>query len=868
MMKLELVGRTLADLVRLDRGISDLLVRDGVLYTLSGPTGGLAAYGLGAGGGPSLLDFAYFPADLAPGVLDSLTLMDLPGGPFLLVAEAPQAGRLAAYALETGGGIGAQVTITGIGAANGDVLGLGPGVGAATGAMLFVGNEGQTSIQGYGLSAGPQISAQITLGAAASGYADSVFAMETVTVAGVDFLLAASLTGRGVSAYRITPEGLVTTGNLGVAEGVGIMTPSALASIEIAGRCFVLLGSAPADGVGQSGAITVMELRADGSLVLVDHVLDTQATRFGMIQSLEVITSNGVTYVMAAGGDDGMTLFALLPHGRLVMLDQMTGAAAAGLMNVTALAALEGSAGLRVFAASELGAGVTEFSIATGDNGLVAMAQAQGGTLLGTAQDDILIGGAGDDSLAGGNGADILEDGDGRDTLSGGGGRDIFVLRADGQVDTIVSFERGTDRLDLSDWPFFYDPAGLSIQSTPLGAIVTWRNETLVIETMNRRSLSAQDVRAAVLPGPDRRPFLVEADPDSDRYLVGTAGADVLEGAGGQDTLFGEGGDDVLLGGAGWDVLYGGTGNDRLEGGLGFDRLYGGSGNDLLLGGALGDQLWGDAGNDTLDGGSGNDVLRGGSGNDSLLGGVGNDALRGESGADTLLGDAGDDRLWGGSGNDRLWGGDGNDMLDGQLGRDSLYGDGGDDTLFGRAGFDLLRGGDGNDLLYGGPQGDRLYGDAGDDTLEGGDGNDRLWGGSENDLILGDGGNDMLWGDLGNDTLLGGDGDDQLFGGGGFDRIEGGAGNDRLWGNFNADTFVFADGHGRDTIEDFEANNRFERIDLSGITALSGTSYGALLAAGAVRAEAGGVLIDTGGGNSIWLVGVALADLDNRDFIF
>lgn len=861
-------GSTLTNLPRLDQGISDLLIRDTaggqVLYALSGPSGGLTAYRLGDGGALELLDFAYFPTDLAPGVLGGMTLLETPGGPHVVVAETAQSRSLAAYALAGDGGIGGLVSIGGIGASNGALL----SVDQLGGSMLVLANQGQEALRGYSLSGGLELSARFAVGAAQAAYASSVFAMETVRVAGQDFLLGASLTARGVSAFRIGAEGLVATGSLGVEEGIGIMTPSALATAEIGGRHFVLLGSAPSDGIGQSGAITVMELRANGSLVAVDHLLDTQDTRFGMIQSLEVQTAHGVTYVLAAGGDDGLSLFVMLPSGRLVLVDQVTAGAAAGLENVAAIRATTDQAGLRVFVASEMRAGVTEVSVDTRGNGMVAEAAAQGGTLVGTTQDDILIGGAGDDSLAGGNGADILEDGDGRDTLSGGGGRDIFVLRADGQVDTIVSFERGTDRLDLSDWPFLYDPAGLSIQSTALGALVTWRNETLVIETMNRRSLSDHDVRAAVLAGPQRRPVLTEADPDSDRYLVGTAVADVLEGAGGGDTLFGEGGEDVLLGGAGSDSLYGGAGNDRLDGGAGFDRLYGGSGNDLLFGDALADQLYGDVGNDTLDGGIGNDWLFGGTGHDSLIGGDGNDALRGDSGADALLGETGDDRLWGGSGSDRLWGGAGDDMLDGQGDRDILFGDDGDDTLFGGTGFDLLRGGGGNDLLYGGSLADRLYGDAGDDRLVGGDGSDRLWGGSGNDVVQGDQGNDVLWGGSGNDTLIGGDGDQRLFGGSGFDRIEGRAGNDRLWGNFNADIFVFADGHGRDTIEDFDATGRVERIDLSGITALSGASYGALQAAGAVTAAAGGVLIDTGGGNSIWLARVTLADLDDGDFIF
>ena len=142
-------------------------------------------------------------------------------------------------------------------------------------------------------------------------------------------------------------------------------------------------------------------------------------------------------------------------------------------------------------------------------------------------------------------------------------------------------------------------------------------------------------------------------------------------------------------------------------------------------------------------------------------------------------------------------------------------------------------------------------------------------GGAGNDLLIAGGGNDALFAEAGNDTLEGGEGNDRLYAGGGFDRLEGGAGDDQLWGNFNWDIFIFADGHGQDTIQDFEARNPWEKIDLSGITALNiYADYDALNASGAVTTSGGGVLIDTGGGNSILLAGVSLTDLDNTDFIF
>lgn len=331
----------------------------------------------------------------------------------------------------------------------------------------------------------------------------------------------------------------------------------------------------------------------------------------------------------------------------------------------------------------------------------------------------------------------------------------------------------------------------------------------------------------------------------------GANGDDTIEGGLGNDTLSGSFGNDMLRGGAGVDIISGDGGNDTIEGGAGNDLIFGGSGFDFLYGDAGDDQIYGEGNADRLFGGDGRDTLYGGDGLDLLEGGAGNDSL---------LGDQGNDRLFGGTGEDTLRGGRDNDFL---------FGDGDNDSLYGEAGFDWLRGGTGNDYLNGGEQADNLFGEDGDDTLEGGNGFDRLFGGNGNDLLLGNNGPDALFGEAGNDTLMGGADNNRLWGGSGFDRLEGGAGDDQLWGNFNADTFVFGDGHGQDTIWDFDALNALERIDLSGITALSGVvDYTAFVASGAVNAVAGGILIETGGGNSIFLSGVALGNLDTSDFIF
>ncbi len=343
------------------------------------------------------------------------------------------------------------------------------------------------------------------------------------------------------------------------------------------------------------------------------------------------------------------------------------------------------------------------------------------------------------------------------------------------------------------------------------------------------------------------------------------------------ETLRADTGDDHAVAGAGNDVVYGYAG---------MDSLYGGAGNDSVSGGQGNDHVFGEDGNDYLSGDAGFDLIRGGAGADKLFGGAQADNLYGDAGNDTLHGEDGNDRLFGGNNNDLMYGDGGDDVMFGGFHQDSLFGGDGNDRLYGDAGFDFLRGGLGNDQIFGGAQADNLYGDAGNDTLMGEDGFDRLFGGIGDDFVAGGNGSDALFGDQGNDTLLGqegndrffagqgndliegGDGDDWMNGNAGFDTMNGGAGDDIMFGRFNADIFVFADmvgGFGNDTINDFDAFNAFERIDLSGVAAIA--DFTDLMADHASQVGAN-VLISAGDMGSITLLHVSLGDLDQTDFIF
>lgn len=387
--------------------------------------------------------------------------------------------------------------------------------------------------------------------------------------------------------------------------------------------------------------------------------------------------------------------------------------------------------------------------------------------------------------------------------------------------------------------------------------------------------------------------------------VVGNTANNRIEGNEGSDKLEGAAGSDRILGGEGNDELRGDSGNDTVIGGFGSDVASGGDGNDILFAGA------GDGGNDFVTGDNGSDIVAGGGGDDTVIGGsvigngvatavtasavsnAGSDVLFGGAGNDILItgslndtnnngrvddgevvttnassatafAGTGDDEVYGASGSDELGGGTGNDVIEGADGDDTLYGGRDDETQ--TVSNDRLRGDDGNDLIFA---------SGGADSVRGGVGDDTLFGGSQNDIVRGDDGNDVIFGGAGDDTLTGGAGNDEFFNGGGDDIVDGGSGSDiirsgtgddTLTGGNGADTFLFGADHDDDVVEDFSLTN--DTLDLSA-TATDFTSVDDVVAAATATTQGGdaGVLIDTGGGNSIFLNGLSLNDLQSATII-
>lgn len=857
-------------------GVSDMAVLQTaggpVLYSVARFGGGdLVAYRIADNGRLNEIDTQILPGGAQAGAVNTLALTpDGAGGHDLLVTGVNNLG-LYRVSLSDTGAMSAPVAVTG-GAIPAAVLdSTSVQVNGQTYFYTIV--RGSDEIGIWRANANGTVSTVRDGGAGDPG-AVGFTGLTQVEIGGAPVLLAASGGDNALIAYRLNSAGVaVEVDRIGAADGIGIGGASVVASVTVGGHVYAILGAAG------SGTLSVASVSDGGTLALTDHVMDTLGTRFGGVHVIETITHDGRSYVAAAGNDDGVSLFEMMPGGMLRHMGSVADAVSTTLDAVSALNLTVVNDHLHLTVSSASEPGLTVFRVDIGDMAALVAGGGSAETLTGGAAADLIDAGAGNDQVRGEAGDDVLVDGAGADTLWGGAGADLFVLAGDGDRDIIRDFDITEDRLDLSDWPLLRSASQLTFVSRSDGITIRFGEEELIIRTANGAPLTAEDILALDLvgqsrflpdwtlpfddteepdpapapapapspnpspdpgatPGPDPNPDPAPSpdpgpDPDPD---PGPASSRTLTGTPAPDTLVGGTGNDTVTGLDQGDDLSGMGGNDILDGGNGADSLFGNAGSDVLTGGAGDDLLWGGTGFDTLNGTGGNDTLRGGDGFDVAGGGDGNDVLEGNNGADLFYGDNGDDTLTGGLNADTLSGGNGRDVLSGSAGADFLRGNAGDDLLNGNAGADSLTGGHNNDTLNGGIN---------NDTLAGGTGNDRLNGNNGRDSLLGEGGNDTLAGNAGHDTLDGGGADDFLFGG------------------IGADTFIYANGD--DVIADFQNNIDTLVLDADlwggGAMSVSGLSQFA-------QVVNGDLILEFGGGNSLTLTGVSSLNTLNGDLDF
>ncbi len=268
------------------------------------------------------------------------------------------------------------------------------------------------------------------------------------------------------------------------------------------------------------------------------------------------------------------------------------------------------------------------------------------------------------------------------------------------------------------------------------------------------------------------------------RWVIDSAGKDVITGSTGNDTLYGYEVNNAITGGEGNDSLYASydmTGNAVLYGNSGADSLTGGEDDDTLNGGTDDDYLFGAGGNDILEGGDGNDYIDGGTGSDVIAGGRGNDYIHSSvGGSDTYLFDRGD-------GQDRIYEYD--------------YADTDVDTIV--FGHDITR----DDILITRKDYDLVF--------EIKDTTDMItimnWYSGGNypkiESLLFSDGTSMTQAEIEGKATFRGTEYDDILSNSAYDTgdiFEGGSGNDTLYGGEGSDTYLFNRGDGHDTISEYD----------------------------------------------------------------
>lgn len=563
----------------LSSGLDDLLVVEvggrRVIYALNRAEGVLLELSFAPEGDLSVDGSLALSGTISVGADPQLALgNDWSGASFLTLAGVPQiSGQI--VSLSSSGGLGAQQSLTGVGAleqVHGFTIGNVPVlISAATeGGLAHFAYSGAGFTSGVGL-----------LDTSERNLAD-VSAVIGFSQAGVAYVATASASESGINIARVTEVGLTQTGAIGAADSLPIGTPSGLAEVTRLGETLLLVTS---EGTSSLSVLAI----TDGAPNLMDHIYDGEDTHFQGARDVAAVALGDFAYAVVGGNEGGVSIFTILPGGRLLHLDSVAEDENVPLATVAAVDVLVNSGALSVLASSETEAGLTHLSYDLSSNGSVAIADPDGLGVTGTALNDQIIGSVVGEALSGSAGDDILLDGRGNDVLTGGAGADIFVLTADGQSDQITDFEPGVDRLDLSAFDFLYDAAQLTVAPTAIGATVSFGGETIFIASAEASPLTLDDLPTSAVLNVDRPPFLLVG-----REIVGTGADETLNGGAGNDTIAGAGGNDGLFGSAGLDVLSGSLGEDTLSGGNDRDTLVGGLGDDLLFGGDGSDVIYGD----------------------------------------------------------------------------------------------------------------------------------------------------------------------------------------------------------------------------------------------------------------------------------
>ena len=308
-----------------------------------------------------------------------------------------------------------------------------------------------------------------------------------VDIKGEKYVVTASDTDGGLSAFVLENNSLVLRDTIGAKDGLWTDGISAIKAVNAGDTCYILAASSG------SNVVVSLRLNPNGVFFVEDIVWDDRNTRFTDTTDLTTFAIGNRNFVALGGSDKGLSLFELLPDGRLWHHNSIAQTIAWDIGAVTKIEAVETVSGIQLFVSGTKQNGIAQLALDPSDLGQLVAGDDGADELSGGEKEDFLMGGSGDDYLFGGGLDDTLIGGEGADTLSGGEGADVFVFENDGQIDLITDFQKGLDRLDLREWGRLYDPTALSISATTQGARIEWQNQRLDIHSKSNQSIDPSE---------------------------------------------------------------------------------------------------------------------------------------------------------------------------------------------------------------------------------------------------------------------------------------------------------------------------------------------------------------------------------------
>lgn len=305
-----------------------------------------------------------------------------------------------------------------------------------------------------------------------------------------DFVYVANAQTNTIESFHIGESGqLAHSSAVNATNGLMLTSPSALTSAMVDGTQYLILAA------NSSASVAVLRLGPSGSMQVTDQITDSMLTRFKGANILHSFSAEGKSYIAAAGGDKGLSIFTLLPNGQLAHCVSLEDTTDITLDAVSSIQSQVSGGQVTLFVTSTTEAGATRL-VFHASGGTVS---AVDGHIAGGGAADQLSGGNGNDVIAGGGGNDILYDGAGADKLNGGPGADLFVLAKDGADDVIEDFNITQDRLDLSRLENVHGRADLTFAHLSGGVEIRAGDEVLKIKSHDGHTLAAWQFTDAML---------------------------------------------------------------------------------------------------------------------------------------------------------------------------------------------------------------------------------------------------------------------------------------------------------------------------------------------------------------------------------